>query len=135
MPKGGGCVLRTRMKARLEQSKEETMQRRRFLRHLLALTTVPVVLAACSRAPEAVVVERGRDSAETIALQKPLSEWRQLLPADVYGVLFEENTERPFSSPLNDEHGAGTFVCAGCAQPLFSSTTKYDSGTGWPSFY
>ena len=41
----------------------------------------------------------------------------------------------PYTSPLNDEHRAGTFVCAGCAQPLYSSETKYDSGTGWPSFY
>ncbi len=116
------------------------MQRRNFLRHLLALATVPVVLAACGRAADPVATESdGNNTApiqsENIQLQKPLSEWQQLLPADVYGVLFEENTERPFSSPLNDEHGAGTFVCAGCAQPLFSSATKYDSGTGWPSFY
>jgi peptide-methionine (R)-S-oxide reductase len=50
-------------------------------------------------------------------------------------VLRGQGTERPFSSPLNDEHRRGTFACAGCALPLFSSATKFDSGTGWPSFW
>ena len=52
-----------------------------------------------------------------------------------YDVLRHEATERPFTSPLNDEHRAGTFVCRGCDLPLFESRTKFDSGTGWPSFY
>jgi peptide-methionine (R)-S-oxide reductase len=63
------------------------------------------------------------------------AEWKQLLGQDRYHVLREAGTERPFTSPLNKEHRRGTFVCAGCALPLFSSTTKFDSGTGWPSFY
>jgi peptide-methionine (R)-S-oxide reductase len=50
-------------------------------------------------------------------------------------VLRQEGTERPYSSPLNDEHRSGVFTCAGCAQDLFSSQTKFDSGTGWPSFW
>ena len=50
-------------------------------------------------------------------------------------MLRREDTERAFTSPLNDEHRRGTFACAGCALPLFASTTKFDSGTGWPSFY
>jgi peptide-methionine (R)-S-oxide reductase len=62
-------------------------------------------------------------------------EWRALLTPDQYLVLRQEATERPFSSPLNDEHRAGTFHCAGCDQALFSSETKFDSGTGWPSFW
>lgn len=62
-------------------------------------------------------------------------EWRKLLSANQYAVLRKEGTERPFSSPLNDEHRAGRFVCAGCALDLFSSKTKFDSGTGWPSFW
>ena len=52
-----------------------------------------------------------------------------------FHVLRKEGTERPFTSPLNDVKAKGTFVCAGCALPLFTSETKYDSGTGWPSFY
>ena len=52
-----------------------------------------------------------------------------------YDVLRNAGTERPYSSPLNDEHRSGTFGCAGCGQALFSSSTKFDSGTGWPSFY
>jgi peptide-methionine (R)-S-oxide reductase len=67
-------------------------------------------------------------------LDKPRSEWRQLLAPDQYHVLFEEGTERPFTHPLNQEKRAGTFVCAACGLPLFSSQAKFESGTGWPSF-
>src|SRR5271163_3899818 len=63
------------------------------------------------------------------------AEWRQLLSPEQYAVLRTASTESPYSSPLNDEHRTGTFGCAGCGQDLFSSTTKFDSGTGWPSFY
>jgi peptide-methionine (R)-S-oxide reductase len=62
-------------------------------------------------------------------------EWRRLLTKEQYEVLRREGTERAGSSPLNGEKRQGTYVCAGCGQPLFSSATKYDSGTGWPSFY
>ena len=63
------------------------------------------------------------------------TEWRKRLSPAAYQVLRHEATERPFTSPLNAEHRSGTFLCAGCALPLFSSRTKFDSGTGWPSFY
>ena len=63
------------------------------------------------------------------------AEWRKRLSPEAYAVLRHEATERPGSSKLLKEHRAGTFVCAGCALPLFSSRTKYDSGTGWPSFW
>lgn len=63
------------------------------------------------------------------------AEWRKKLSPEAYRVLRHEATEPPFSSPLNKEHRAGTFACAGCALPLFSSRTKFDSGTGWPSFW
>jgi len=68
-------------------------------------------------------------------LTKSKAEWKTLVPASSYGVLFEEGTEPPGSSPLNHEKRAGTFVCIACNLPLFDSATKYDSGTGWPSFY
>ena len=63
------------------------------------------------------------------------AEWKKRLTATQYAVLREAATERPYTSPLNKEHRAGTFACAGCALPLYSSKTKYDSGTGWPSFW
>ncbi|MCW3798246.1 peptide-methionine (R)-S-oxide reductase MsrB [Sphingomonas sp. BN140010] len=62
-------------------------------------------------------------------------DWKRKLGPKRYAVLREASTERPFSSPLNAEHRRGTFHCAGCGLPLFASTTKFDSGTGWPSFF
>ncbi len=63
------------------------------------------------------------------------AQWRAKLSPAAYAVLREEGTERAFTSPLNEEHRAGTFACKGCALPLFASKTKFDSGTGWPSFW
>ena len=72
---------------------------------------------------------------KTQKIEKTDAEWRQLLTPEQYDVLFREGTERAGTSPLNHEERHGTFVCAACGQPLFSSETKYESGTGWPSFY
>ena len=63
------------------------------------------------------------------------AQWRQMLGPQRYAVLREAATERAYSSPLLNEHRKGTFVCAGCALPLFNSATKFESGTGWPSFW
>ncbi|MFM9835787.1 MAG: peptide-methionine (R)-S-oxide reductase MsrB [Methylophilaceae bacterium] len=63
------------------------------------------------------------------------AEWKSLLSASAYTILRHEGTEQPYSSPLNSEHRAGIFECAGCAKQLFSSKTKFDSHTGWPSFW
>ena len=67
--------------------------------------------------------------------QKSEQEWRQTLTPEQFHVLREHGTERRGTSPLNKETREGTFLCAGCGQPLFSSDTKYESGTGWPSFW
>ncbi|WP_423926039.1 peptide-methionine (R)-S-oxide reductase MsrB [Candidatus Palauibacter sp.] len=66
---------------------------------------------------------------------KPKKEWRRELPEQAYKVLFEEATERVGTSPLNDEKRRGTFVCAACGEALFTTDMKFDSGTGWPSFF
>ncbi len=69
------------------------------------------------------------------ALDKPEEDWRRLLEPERFGVLFEEDTERPWTSPLNDVKQEGTFICAACHLPLFETSGKFDSGTGWPSFF
>ena len=76
-------------------------------------------------------------SADVAASWRKLTDadWKSRLPAESYAVLRHEATETPFTSPLLKEHRTGVFACLGCALPLFRSTWKYDSGTGWPSFY
>ena len=98
------------------------MQRRSFL------TRIPFLAAAISLAATA------QDKA-VAKLKKTAAEWKKLLPADSYRVLFEEATEPPGSSAFNSEKRAGTFVCAACNLPLFDSAAKYESSTGWPSFF
>ena len=74
-------------------------------------------------------------AAETFEVTHSDAEWRKLLTPDQYAVLRQSGTEQPFTSPLLHEKRAGIFTCAGCALDLFSSNTKFDSGTGWPSFW
>jgi peptide-methionine (R)-S-oxide reductase len=74
-------------------------------------------------------------SAETFEVTKTDAEWRAILTDEQYRILRQEDTERPFTSALNNEKRKGTFQCAGCALPVYSSEAKYDSGTGWPSFW
>ncbi|MCY4027524.1 MAG: peptide-methionine (R)-S-oxide reductase MsrB [Acidobacteria bacterium] len=68
-------------------------------------------------------------------LDRPAGEWRELLSEQSFAVLFKEATEPPGTSELNQEKREGTFICAACHLPLFESTAKYESGTGWPSFF
>ena len=103
-----------------------TTTRRALLGWLGAGVALPV-LAAC-----------GADEAHAQArfpVQHTDAEWRRLLSAQAYHVLREEGTERAFSSPLNDEHRRGMFHCAGCNNTVYSSAQKYNSRTGWPSFW
>ena len=102
---------------------------------------VIVLASACALGPLALWVA-GRPAAETgpggtqaFPVQKSDEEWKRILAPERYRVLRGHRTERAFSSPLNHEARDGTFICAACEQPLFSSHTKFDSGTGWPSFW
>jgi peptide-methionine (R)-S-oxide reductase len=108
------------------------MNRRRFLsRTLVAAAGVAALrqpMLADAQGPAA-------PGAKIDKVVKTEEEWRKLLTPAQFSVLREEGTEPPFTSPLNNEKRKGTFVCAGCELPLFDSRTKYDSGTGWPSFY
>jgi peptide-methionine (R)-S-oxide reductase len=88
----------------------------------------------------ALLLLRGRGvvepaHAQTFEITKSDEEWKTQLTPEQYRVLRHEGTEVPYSSPLNDEHRKGVFACAGCDLPLFSSDTKFDSRTGWPSFW
>ena len=77
----------------------------------------------------------GKDQVMDEAARRSEEEWRHCLLPQAYRVLREHGTERPGSSPLNGEKRAGTYHCAGCGTALFDSVTKFESGTGWPSFY
>ena len=97
-----------------------------------------VMASACALTPLMVWLV-GPSSVETMSdafpVHKSDEEWRRALTADQYQVLRHHSTERPFTSPLNHEKRAGTFQCAGCGRPLFDADTKFESGTGWPSFW
>lgn len=114
------------------------MNRRHFLDGLTAFGTLAVT-ASWSRAAGAhdiaTLTQALQRDGGLNRLDVPPEYWRQYLDELAWDVLFRERTERPFTSPLNDETRAGTYICAACHLPLFLSSTKYDSGTGWPSFH
>ena len=82
-----------------------------------------------------VFFRQNPDQGKSFPLERSDAEWRSSLAPEAYRVLRQHGTERPGSSPLNHEKRSGRFVCAGCGQALFDSATKFESGTGWPSFY
>jgi peptide-methionine (R)-S-oxide reductase len=102
--------------------------RRQFLAGAGAASAVVFAAGACARSATA-------SPAGEYEVTHSDAEWKQRLTADQYDILRKAGTEAPYSSPLNDEHRRGVFSCAGCALDLFSSDTKFDSGTGWPSFW
>jgi peptide-methionine (R)-S-oxide reductase len=81
------------------------------------------------------LAQRGAMADEMFEVTKTEAEWKKLLTPTQFATLRQEATERPFTSPLLDEHRKGNFTCAGCDLPLYASETKFDSGTGWPSFF
>ena len=94
-------------------------------------------LLKCAAAGAALLVAppQGARAAAGFAVTRSDAEWRALLSPEAYQVLRHEGTEQPFTSPLLEEHRAGVFTCAGCELDLFASKTKFESGTGWPSFW
>lgn len=114
------------------------MTRSQFLARLMPFLGAPLVFVMATRrsdSPAASVPSRMPNDPNAGELKKTPDEWRELLGSTAYTVLFEEGTERAFTSPLNHEKRTGTYLCAACLQPLFESRTKFDSGTGWPSFH
>ena len=104
-------------------------------RRILLGTAALGVLAGGVSMLDSVAAGAPSTSSDTFEVSHTDAEWRRLLTPQQYAVLRTASTEAPFSSPLNDEHRPGIFGCAGCGLDLFSSTTKFDSGTGWPSFW
>jgi peptide-methionine (R)-S-oxide reductase len=111
-------------------------------RYFLSTSLVLGAFAALSRFPVTAAVLQTAGASKGAKGDKGIkkviktdAEWKQLLTAEQYNVMRQKGTEAPYSSPLNDIHEKGTFECAACELPLFSSATKFDSGTGWPSFW
>jgi len=108
------------------------MKRRTFLQAALA----SAVVLGLPRLLDAEIERNTHMSDSQIEkITKSDTEWRNILSPQQFDVLRNEATERSFSSPLNKQYGQGSYVCAGCALPLFDSSSKFDSGTGWPSFF
>ena len=99
--------------------------RRSFLSYL-GLGSAAIAVTACSGSPA---------QAKAFPVTRSEAEWKQRLTAQQFAVLRQEATERPYSSPLNKEKRKGLFACQGCGNALYASRTKFDSGTGWPSFW
>jgi peptide-methionine (R)-S-oxide reductase len=104
---------------------EYQMSKRTFLG--AGAAAIGALITGCAR-------EGGAETVEAFEVNKSPEEWRKILSPQQFAVLREESTERAGSSPLNAEHRRGTYACAGCALPVYTSEAKFESGTGWPSF-
>lgn len=107
---------------------ENTLSRRSFLRSSIGLAALGTGAGLFTSGAQA-------EGDEVFEIVKTAEEWKKQLGEARFAILREEDTERPGSSPLNNEKREGMFHCAGCDLPVYSSKTKFDSGTGWPSFY
>ena len=104
------------------------MNRRRFLISTAGLISLTILGTRSMSEPL-------NDNVSLQKISKTETEWKEILTPPQYHILREEGTERSHTSPLNNEKREGTYVCAGCELPLFTSDMKFDSGTGWPSFF
>ena len=119
------------------------MDRASFLKSLACASVAPMALVACGRSQSrpspsdaaADTIDVHPRLSDVPSIDKTPEEWREIVSAEAYRILFEAGTEPRYSSPLLKESRAGTFICAACRLPLFPSKTKYESGTGWPSFW
>lgn len=109
--------------------------RRQFLLAGGGLGVAALVAGVLSRRVASPALIGAAQAAETFEVSHTDAQWRALLSPEQYHILREEGTERAYSSALNDEHRDGTFACAGCELALFTSSRKFDSHTGWPSFW
>ncbi|MFC6268705.1 peptide-methionine (R)-S-oxide reductase MsrB [Frigoriflavimonas asaccharolytica] len=116
------------------------------LLQILALPLIILISLACTKvvsknnsvaANPPTEVQEGLSLSDTSLkkVEKTDAEWKKVLTADQYYILREKGTEQPFNNAFNDNHEKGHFFCAGCKLPIFSSEAKFESGTGWPSFY
>ena len=111
------------------------MNRRFFLKSGAAVAAGALLSRSALAAPAADSAKRKQGARPLVKVVKSDEEWKRLLTPEQYRVTRQKGTEAPYSSPLNGEKGRGVFVCVACALPLFSSKAKFDSGTGWPSFW
>ncbi len=111
---------------------------------LTVLFSMMILVSACAQNPkenktahisQSYEIFQPSDTLWTEKVTKTNEEWKKILTLEQYNILREQGTERPFTSPLLDIHDKGFFVCIACGNPLFSSDTKFNSGTGWPSFW